>query len=296
MRKGTDLGVQAYVTKPFDPIDLMELVNRLRRATTPVATMTTVEALAGAVRRALASAGLPDRRADVRASPQPRARGLGDQRRADAGQARGPPAARDRPGDRRPARRRRGHRQRRGCRSRVPELPAGRRRVGRGRPPGRRRRGRLGPHRAPRQCRPRQRGVHLGQPHRPAARRTRPLGGGRRRDRTAPGGHRLDGHPRVLPQRRRHAGRPLRRLGRRGPARYRAARGRLQGRLHRRAGRPSPRRGGHRGRGHPPARPRADDRGDPHHARAPRRPHRRLVQRAPPPRRGPRCRDRAVPA
>ncbi len=29
VRKGTDLGVQAYVTKPFDPIDLMELVNRL---------------------------------------------------------------------------------------------------------------------------------------------------------------------------------------------------------------------------------------------------------------------------
>ena len=59
-----------------------------------------------------------------------------------------------------------------------------------------------------------------------------------------------------------------------------AARGRLQGRLHRRAGRPSPRRGGHRRRGHPRARPRADDRGDPHHAGAPRRPHRRLVQRA----------------
>jgi CheY-like chemotaxis protein len=29
VRRGTDLGVQAYVTKPFDPIDLMELVNRL---------------------------------------------------------------------------------------------------------------------------------------------------------------------------------------------------------------------------------------------------------------------------
>jgi CheY-like chemotaxis protein len=29
VRKGTDLGVQAYVTKPFDPIDLMELVHRL---------------------------------------------------------------------------------------------------------------------------------------------------------------------------------------------------------------------------------------------------------------------------
>jgi CheY-like chemotaxis protein len=29
VRKGTALGVQAYVTKPFDPIDLMELVNRL---------------------------------------------------------------------------------------------------------------------------------------------------------------------------------------------------------------------------------------------------------------------------
>jgi DNA-binding response OmpR family regulator len=29
VRKGTDLGVEAYVTKPFDPIDLMELVNRL---------------------------------------------------------------------------------------------------------------------------------------------------------------------------------------------------------------------------------------------------------------------------
>ena len=29
VRKGTDLGVQAYVTKPFDPIDLMDLVNRL---------------------------------------------------------------------------------------------------------------------------------------------------------------------------------------------------------------------------------------------------------------------------
>lgn len=27
--KGTALGVQAYVTKPFDPIDLMELVNGL---------------------------------------------------------------------------------------------------------------------------------------------------------------------------------------------------------------------------------------------------------------------------
>ena len=29
VRKGTDLGVEAYVTKPFDPIDLMDLVNRL---------------------------------------------------------------------------------------------------------------------------------------------------------------------------------------------------------------------------------------------------------------------------
>ena len=29
VRKGTALGVQAYVTKPFDPIDLMDLVNRL---------------------------------------------------------------------------------------------------------------------------------------------------------------------------------------------------------------------------------------------------------------------------
>jgi CheY-like chemotaxis protein len=29
IRKGTDLGVESYVTKPFDPIDLMELVNRL---------------------------------------------------------------------------------------------------------------------------------------------------------------------------------------------------------------------------------------------------------------------------
>ena len=29
VRKGMDLGVQQYVTKPFDPIDLMELVDRL---------------------------------------------------------------------------------------------------------------------------------------------------------------------------------------------------------------------------------------------------------------------------
>ncbi len=29
VRKGTALGVEAYVTKPFDPIDLMELVSRL---------------------------------------------------------------------------------------------------------------------------------------------------------------------------------------------------------------------------------------------------------------------------
>lgn len=29
IRKGTELGVQSYVTKPFDPIDLMDLVNRL---------------------------------------------------------------------------------------------------------------------------------------------------------------------------------------------------------------------------------------------------------------------------
>jgi len=29
VRKGTELGVQSYVTKPFDPIDLMDLVNRL---------------------------------------------------------------------------------------------------------------------------------------------------------------------------------------------------------------------------------------------------------------------------
>jgi CheY-like chemotaxis protein len=32
--KGTALGVQAYVTKPFDPIDLMELVNRLLAGST----------------------------------------------------------------------------------------------------------------------------------------------------------------------------------------------------------------------------------------------------------------------
>ncbi len=29
VRKGAELGVNSYVTKPFDPIDLMELVNRL---------------------------------------------------------------------------------------------------------------------------------------------------------------------------------------------------------------------------------------------------------------------------
>ena len=29
VRKGTEIGVDEYVTKPFDPIDLMELVNRL---------------------------------------------------------------------------------------------------------------------------------------------------------------------------------------------------------------------------------------------------------------------------
>lgn len=29
VRKGTELGVDAYVTKPFDPIDLMDLVARL---------------------------------------------------------------------------------------------------------------------------------------------------------------------------------------------------------------------------------------------------------------------------
>jgi CheY-like chemotaxis protein len=29
IRKGTDLGVDSYVTKPFDPIDLMDLVARL---------------------------------------------------------------------------------------------------------------------------------------------------------------------------------------------------------------------------------------------------------------------------
>ncbi|HUH06620.1 MAG TPA: response regulator [Egibacteraceae bacterium] len=29
LRKGEELGVSAYVTKPFDPIDLMELVSRL---------------------------------------------------------------------------------------------------------------------------------------------------------------------------------------------------------------------------------------------------------------------------
>ena len=29
VRKGTDIGVESYVTKPFDPIDLMELVGRL---------------------------------------------------------------------------------------------------------------------------------------------------------------------------------------------------------------------------------------------------------------------------
>ena len=29
VQKGTDLGVAAYITKPFDPIDLMELVSEL---------------------------------------------------------------------------------------------------------------------------------------------------------------------------------------------------------------------------------------------------------------------------
>ena len=31
IQKGTDLGVAAYVTKPFDPIDLLELVAELTR-------------------------------------------------------------------------------------------------------------------------------------------------------------------------------------------------------------------------------------------------------------------------
>lgn len=29
IRKGTSLGVESYITKPFDPIELMDLVNRL---------------------------------------------------------------------------------------------------------------------------------------------------------------------------------------------------------------------------------------------------------------------------
>lgn len=29
VRKGTEIGVESYVTKPFDPIDLMDLVSRL---------------------------------------------------------------------------------------------------------------------------------------------------------------------------------------------------------------------------------------------------------------------------
>jgi len=29
VRKGAELGVESYVTKPFDPIELMDLVNRL---------------------------------------------------------------------------------------------------------------------------------------------------------------------------------------------------------------------------------------------------------------------------
>lgn len=29
VHRGTELGVDSYVTKPFDPVDLMELVNRL---------------------------------------------------------------------------------------------------------------------------------------------------------------------------------------------------------------------------------------------------------------------------
>jgi len=35
VRKGTELGVDAYVTKPFDPIDLMDLVRRLLAERTP---------------------------------------------------------------------------------------------------------------------------------------------------------------------------------------------------------------------------------------------------------------------
>lgn len=35
VRKGTDIGVESYVTKPFDPIELMRLVERLLRAGTP---------------------------------------------------------------------------------------------------------------------------------------------------------------------------------------------------------------------------------------------------------------------
>jgi len=32
LRKGASLGVESYVTKPFDPIDLMELISRLLEA------------------------------------------------------------------------------------------------------------------------------------------------------------------------------------------------------------------------------------------------------------------------
>ena len=190
VRRGLTAGADDYVTKPFEPLDLVDRVNRLielrspRRSGRPPVIRDDLGCAPSATAVEAVGLDAPDE-IHLERPARARARRLVDQRRPGHGQARRPQPAELAAEQLAEQPRRRRHRPRRagrGRRSRVRQLPPARRRgcttcCARSSPTARRGYARpdIG------QRRGGQRRVRLGQPDRPAPRRRRPLGRVRRR-------------------------------------------------------------------------------------------------------------------